>query len=73
MRRDAEKEKERIEREKDEILERLRQIEEQTMKAQKGSCCLFFFLSSIHLLTNLRCCRLTVSSVKLKWVEKASR
>lgn len=43
MRRDAEKEKERIEREKDEILERLRHIEEQTMKAQKGSCCLFWF------------------------------
>lgn len=66
MRRDAEMEKERIEREKEEILERLRQIEEQTMKAQKGSCLLFcfgfvfFFLLSIHLVTNLRCCRLTV-------------
>lgn len=33
----AEKDKERIEREKVEIMERLRQIEAQTMKAQKGS------------------------------------
>ncbi|XP_015260621.1 PREDICTED: radixin-like [Cyprinodon variegatus] len=31
----AEKEKERIEREKEELMERLRQIEEQTMKAQR--------------------------------------
>lgn len=33
----AEKEKERIEREKDELMERLRQIEEQTQRAQKGT------------------------------------
>lgn len=33
----AEKEKERIEREKDELIERLRQIEEQTARAQKGT------------------------------------
>lgn len=32
----AEKEKERIEREKDELMDRLRQIEEQTQRAQKG-------------------------------------
>lgn len=64
MRRDAEKEKERIEREKDEILERLRLIEEQTMKAQKGSCLfLFCVVASIDLVTNLRC--LAVPSVKL--------
>lgn len=64
MRRDAEKEKERIEHEKDEILERLRQIEEQTMKAQKGSCCLFsVFFSSVHPEAILRRCRLIVPSV----------
>lgn len=33
----AEKEKERIEREKDELIERLRQIEEQTARAQRGT------------------------------------
>lgn len=37
MREQAEKEKERIEREKDELIERLRQIEEQTRRAQKGT------------------------------------
>lgn len=50
----AEKEKERIEREKAELIERLRQIEEQTQRAQKGAAItntfnllyyLFFFLS----------------------------
>lgn len=42
MRENAEKEKERIEREKDELKERLRQIEEQTTRAQKGRCfCLY--------------------------------
>lgn len=52
MRRDAEKEKERIEREKDEILERLRQIEEQTMKAQKGT-----HFSSHPSICSVICCR----------------
>lgn len=40
MRELAEKEKERIEREKDELIERLRQIEEQTQRAQKGKTAL---------------------------------
>lgn len=38
----AEKEKERIEREKEELMARLRQIEEQTMKAQRGTHTLLF-------------------------------
>lgn len=43
MREFAEKEKERIEREKDELKARLRQIEEQTTRAEKGRCfCLDF-------------------------------